>query len=136
MSRDITVAATLSLYKSPTTAIATTMPAAAPTRHPRSATWMAGASTCAHDAPPNISCARSIAATAESEHLRDLVTRAPGQALARLHTTMLATFIAELIDSKAGLAARALDGSDEVASSTDVQLEALVALLTDALSQA
>ncbi|GAA2118662.1 DEAD/DEAH box helicase [Nocardioides bigeumensis] len=42
--------------------------------------------------------------------------------------------IAELIDSKAGLAARALDGSDEeVSSSTDVQLEALVALLTDAL---
>jgi hypothetical protein len=44
--------------------------------------------------------------------------------------------IAELIDSKAGLAARALDGSDEgVASSTDVQLEALVALLREALSQ-
>jgi len=43
--------------------------------------------------------------------------------------------IAELIDSKAGLAARALDGSDEeVASSADVQLEALVAVLTDALS--
>jgi hypothetical protein len=43
--------------------------------------------------------------------------------------------IAELIDSKAGLAARALDGSDdEVPSSADVQLEALVALLTDALS--
>ncbi len=43
--------------------------------------------------------------------------------------------IAELIDSKAGLAARALDGSDvEVASSADVQLEALVGLLTDALS--
>jgi hypothetical protein len=43
--------------------------------------------------------------------------------------------IAELIDSKAGLAARALDGSDEeVASSSDVQLEALVALLTDALA--
>ena len=43
--------------------------------------------------------------------------------------------IAELIDSKAGLAARALDGSDEeVASSVDVQLEALVALLTEALS--
>ena len=42
--------------------------------------------------------------------------------------------IAELIDSKAGLAARALDGSDdEIPSSTDVQLEALVALLTDAL---
>jgi len=42
--------------------------------------------------------------------------------------------IAELIDSKAGLAARALDGSDEeVASSADVQHEALVALLTDAL---
>ena len=43
--------------------------------------------------------------------------------------------IAELIDSKAGLAARALDGSDEeVSSSADVQLEALVALLTDALA--
>ena len=45
--------------------------------------------------------------------------------------------IAELIDSKAGLAARALDGSDEeVSSSADVQHEALVALLTDALSAA
>ncbi|WP_460682904.1 DEAD/DEAH box helicase [Modestobacter lapidis] len=43
--------------------------------------------------------------------------------------------IAELIDSKAGLAARALDGSEEeVPSSADVQHEALVALLTDALS--
>ena len=43
--------------------------------------------------------------------------------------------IAELIDSKAGLAARALDGSDEeLSSSADVQHEALVALLTDALS--
>ena len=43
--------------------------------------------------------------------------------------------IAELIDSKAGLAARALDGSDaEVSSSADVQLEALAALLTEALS--
>ncbi len=42
--------------------------------------------------------------------------------------------IAELIDAKAGLAARALDGSDaEVSSSVDVQLEALVQLLTDAL---
>jgi hypothetical protein len=43
--------------------------------------------------------------------------------------------VAELIDSKAGLAARALDGSDEeVASSVDVQLEALITLLTDALT--
>ncbi|WP_116451624.1 DEAD/DEAH box helicase [Blastococcus litoris] len=43
--------------------------------------------------------------------------------------------IAELIDSKAGLAARALDGSDEeVQSSADVQLEALVSLLSDALA--
>ena len=42
--------------------------------------------------------------------------------------------IAALIDSKAGLAARALDGSDqEVSPSADVQLEALVALLTDTL---
>lgn len=47
------------------------------------------------------------------------------------------TRIAELIDSKAGLAARALDGSDEeVASSADLQLEALVALLTQALEAA
>ena len=46
------------------------------------------------------------------------------------------TRIAELIDSKAGLAARALEGSDEaVSSSADVQLEALVTLLTDALSE-
>ncbi len=42
--------------------------------------------------------------------------------------------IAQLIDDKAGLAARALDGSDEeVGSSADLQLEALVALLTEAL---
>lgn len=46
------------------------------------------------------------------------------------------TKIAELIDSKASLAARALDGSDEeISSSADVQLEALVALLTEALEQ-
>jgi hypothetical protein len=44
------------------------------------------------------------------------------------------TRIAELIDTKAGLAARALDGSDEeVSSSADVQLDALAAMLTDAL---
>jgi len=45
--------------------------------------------------------------------------------------------IAALVDDKAGLAARALDGSDQEASSPDsVQLEALVALLTDALLEA
>lgn len=44
--------------------------------------------------------------------------------------------LAQLIDDKAGLAARALDGSDEeVGSSADVQLEALVSLLTDALEK-
>ncbi|WP_454857795.1 DEAD/DEAH box helicase [Promicromonospora soli] len=44
--------------------------------------------------------------------------------------------IAQLIDSKSGLAARALDGAgdEDAASSTDVQLEALVTLLTDALA--
>jgi hypothetical protein len=43
--------------------------------------------------------------------------------------------IAELLDSKAGLAAQALDGSDEeVGSSADVQHRALVALLTAELS--
>ncbi|MCB0895716.1 MAG: DEAD/DEAH box helicase [Nocardioides sp.] len=46
------------------------------------------------------------------------------------------TRVAELIDSKAGLAAVALDGSDEeIGSSVDVQLEALVALLTQALEE-
>ncbi len=44
--------------------------------------------------------------------------------------------IAELIDAKAGLAARALDGSDEEATdASDVQVETLVALLTRALSE-
>jgi SNF2 family DNA or RNA helicase len=43
--------------------------------------------------------------------------------------------IAELIDSKAGLAARALDGSDEeVVAESSVQLEALVSLLAEALA--
>ena len=43
--------------------------------------------------------------------------------------------IAELIDSKSGLAARALDGVavDDEETSTDVQLDALVGLLVDAL---
>jgi superfamily II DNA or RNA helicase len=42
--------------------------------------------------------------------------------------------IAELIDSKAGLAARALDGSDvEITAEGSVQLEALVSLLSGAL---
>ncbi|QCX26747.1 DEAD/DEAH box helicase [Nocardioides jishulii] len=46
------------------------------------------------------------------------------------------TRIAELIDSKAGLAARALDGSEEeVTASADIQIEAMVALLTGALAQ-
>ncbi len=45
--------------------------------------------------------------------------------------------IAELIDSKAGLAARALDGADEEATTTaDVQVGTLVALLTEALAEA
>lgn len=44
------------------------------------------------------------------------------------------TRIAELIGSKAGLAARALDGSDEDVV-TDVEAEMLVALLTDALEE-
>jgi SNF2 family DNA or RNA helicase len=45
--------------------------------------------------------------------------------------------IAELIDSKAGLAARALDGSDEeVVAESNVQLEALASLLRDALADA
>lgn len=48
----------------------------------------------------------------------------------------LDTKIAELIDSKAGLAARALDGNDEeIPDSADVQLEALVTLLEAALEE-
>jgi SNF2 family DNA or RNA helicase len=44
--------------------------------------------------------------------------------------------IAELIDTKAGLAARALDGVDtDVPDSVDIQVEALAALLTDALEE-
>jgi hypothetical protein len=46
------------------------------------------------------------------------------------------TRIAELIDAKAGLAARALDGQGEGAEAVDVQLEALVSLLTNALAEA
>jgi SNF2 family DNA or RNA helicase len=47
------------------------------------------------------------------------------------------TRVADLIDAKAGLAAKALDGSDEeVGSSADFQLEALAALLTQALEAA
>jgi SNF2 family DNA or RNA helicase len=44
--------------------------------------------------------------------------------------------VAELIGAKAGLAARALDGSDEEVATVDIQLEALVSLLTDALAPA
>lgn len=48
----------------------------------------------------------------------------------------LDTRIAELIDSKAGLAARALDGADQkISDSSDVQLEALVTLLEGALKE-
>ncbi|GAB2987748.1 DEAD/DEAH box helicase [Nocardioides montaniterrae] len=51
-------------------------------------------------------------------------------------TQTLDTRIAELIDRKAGLAARALDGAGEtVEASIDLQTEALVALLTDALEK-
>jgi SNF2 family DNA or RNA helicase len=42
--------------------------------------------------------------------------------------------IAELIDAKAGLAARALDGAAEETDPVDVQVETLVAILTDALA--
>jgi SNF2 family DNA or RNA helicase len=43
--------------------------------------------------------------------------------------------VAELIDAKAGLAARALDGSSqEAAGADDIQVEALIALLTGVLS--
>jgi len=46
------------------------------------------------------------------------------------------TKIAELIDAKQGLAARALDGSDtEVVSTTSVQLDALVHLMHEALTR-
>ncbi|MCL2541030.1 MAG: DEAD/DEAH box helicase [Nocardioidaceae bacterium] len=51
-------------------------------------------------------------------------------------TQTLDTRIAELIDRKAGLAARALDGAGETEeASIDLQTEALVALLTEALEK-
>src|SRR5262249_21931414 len=43
--------------------------------------------------------------------------------------------VAELIDSKAGLAARALDGQEVEGDAVDVQLETLVSLLTSALAE-
>jgi SNF2 family DNA or RNA helicase len=44
--------------------------------------------------------------------------------------------IADLIDSKAGLAARALDGSDEaIIDASEIQVEALVSLLREALGR-
>ena len=43
--------------------------------------------------------------------------------------------IADLIGAKAGLAARALDGSDEeVAAESSIQIEAIMGLLRDALA--
>ncbi len=44
--------------------------------------------------------------------------------------------IAGLVDSKAGLAARALDGADVEVEPEDVQVQALAALLTEALTEA
>ena len=44
--------------------------------------------------------------------------------------------IAGLVDSKAGLAARALDGADVEIEPEDVQVQALAALLTEALTEA
>ena len=77
---------------------------------------------------------------AEQTQAIDLVHRIgqaePVTAWRIIASQTLDTKIAELIDSKAGLAARALDGSDEeISSSVDVQLEALVALLTEALTE-
>jgi SNF2 family DNA or RNA helicase len=47
------------------------------------------------------------------------------------------TRIADLIDSKAGLAAVALDGADaDELATTDIQVEALATLLTNALESA
>ena len=43
--------------------------------------------------------------------------------------------VADLIGTKANLAARALDGEDVEVEDVDVRLETLVSLLTDALAQ-
>src|SRR5690606_27959684 len=61
---------------------------------------------------------------------------APATAWRIIAAQMIDSKIAELIDAKAGLAAKALGGADDEDGSTsvDVQLEALVALLTDALA--
>jgi superfamily II DNA or RNA helicase len=61
--------------------------------------------------------------------------RQPVTAWRILAAQTIDTKIAELIDRKAGLADRALDGSDEEVSSSDIQVETLVELLTRALSE-
>ncbi len=55
----------------------------------------------------------SIAATAETEHLRSLVTKAPGQALARLHTAAAAQLVEE--EDQLGRPRRDGEGCEEFA---------------------
>ena len=87
---------------------------------------------------PRTSCSRGYPWTdAEQTQAIDRVHRIgqdqPVTAWRIIAAQTIDTKVAELIDSKAGLAARALDGQDIDASSVDVQVEALVALLSDAL---
>lgn len=55
----------------------------------------------------------AIAATAETEHLRSLVTRSPGQVLARLHTAAAAQLVAD--PDQLGRPRRADEGCEEFA---------------------
>jgi hypothetical protein len=99
----------------------------------------AGAEGIDHDLVRRVARSELKEATAaqSGENVLTMMRRI-GQAKAELAADYAAQTIdariAGLIDSKAGLAARALDGSDQqVSSSADVQLEALAALLTDTL---
>ena len=83
----------------------------------------------------SLSCADTVPARSSTPVWGLMYARDPTCAWRIIATRTLDTRIAELIDSKGGLAARALDGSEIESSSVDVQLEALVALLTDALEQ-
>ena len=110
---------------------------------PRSRSWWprsprpASASTCR---PPRTSFSPSSAGRAPSRPRPSTACTASARSCPVTAWRIIAAHtidarIAELIDSKAGLAARALDGSDEeVAAESNIQLEALSSLLRDAIT--
>jgi hypothetical protein len=101
---------------------------------PYTAEATARAPTAATDCPKSRDFARGCAVGQAIDRSHRIGQTEPVTAWHIIAARTIDSKIAELVDSKAGLAARALDGSDEqVWSSADVQHEALVALLTDTL---